>query len=198
MQLLFYRFCYQWCVSCMNSFACARVGKNYASSFVLHILLLSSSGILFQCTQAVIFYFMVGLQMNFWILLGATYVADIASTGIGELVGCMFHQRELAQEILPLIVLPQAIFSGLFVAVPLIPGWIRWVQYTCSLIYANPLALLSEFGDCNAWSCHTILYNVDADEDEAWWYWLALGVIAIISRVSAILLLRKKATKMGY
>jgi len=96
-----------------------------------------------------------------------------------------------------LIILPQAVLSGLFVAVPLIPSWIRWVQYTCSMIYANRLALLSEFGDCKALTCQVILYNVDADKDEQWWYWLALGAIVLVSRVSAIAVLRKKATRMG-
>lgn len=140
---------------------------------------------------------MVGFQMNFWMLLAATYLADIASTGIGALIGCVFQQRDLAQEFLPLVILPQAVLSGLFVAVPLIPEWIRWVQYLCTLVYANRLVLLSEFQDCDTFSCQAILYNVDADEDEIWWYWLALTAIAFGTRVSAILVLRHKATRMG-
>lgn len=75
-----------------------------------------------------------------------------------------------------------------------------WARYLCSLTYAVRLVLIGEFdrdcGDDKADdNCETILRNVEADPDDAWWYWLILAVLFVVFRLLALMLLRKKATK---
>ena len=111
----------------------------------------------------------------------------------------------MASEFLPLLFVPQLLFAGFFVASELIPEWLRWAQYLCSLTYALRLALLAEFGPCadeedlsssgQPNHCRAILENSDAEEDQEWLYWLVLCCLFLAFRLSALLILRKNAKK---
>jgi hypothetical protein len=72
------------------------------------------------------------------------------------------------------------LFSGFFVAPDLIPTWLRWAQYLCTLTYAVRILLVEEFdGNCGSDSdaignCQSLLNDVNANPDETWWNWLVL------------------------
>mmetsp|Transcript_26074 Transcript_26074/g.46209 ORF Transcript_26074/g.46209 Transcript_26074/m.46209 type:complete len:83 (-) Transcript_26074:985-1233(-) len=75
---------------------------------------------------------------------------------------------------LPILFVPQMLFAGFFVAPELIPIWLRWARYLCTLTYAVRIALVEEFGDgCpnedGQDPCKQLLETVDADPDETWW-----------------------------
>jgi ABC-type multidrug transport system permease subunit len=106
----------------------------------------------------------------------------------------------MAQELLPLLFVPQMLFAGFFVAIELLPSWMQWVQYICSLTYGVRLGLLAEFEECSnggddaAINCSRVLSNVNADANEKWWYWVVLIGLFVLLRLWALLLLRAKAT----
>jgi hypothetical protein len=99
------------------------------------------------------------------------------------------------------------LFAGFFVAPHLIPSWLQWVPYVCSLTYAIRILLVEEFQDCGDVypegvqrvranvSCNMLIDNLNADEDDSWWYWLVLVVLFVVLRLSALAILRKKAVK---
>jgi ABC-type multidrug transport system permease subunit len=87
------------------------------------------------------------------------------------------------------------LFAGFFVTPELIPVWLRWARYLCTLTYSIRIFLVAEFEDCSDQNCVTLLDNVDAVSDETWWNWLVLVLLFVVFRVSALLVLRKKATK---
>jgi ABC-2 type transporter len=91
----------------------------------------------------------------------------------------------------------QFLFAGFFVTPDLIPVWLRWARYLCTLTYAVRIFLVVEFEDCSATvkNCEMLLENDDADPDQTWWYWLVLVLLFVVFRISALLVLRKKATK---
>merc|ERR1712137_1034985 len=98
------------------------------------------------------------------------------------------------EEMLPLLFVPQMLFAGFFVAPSLIPVWLRWAQYLCSLTYAVRLILLAEFDrDCGSFEadqqCQTLLGNIEADPDEAWWYWVVLVALFAGFRLAAVIIL---------
>jgi hypothetical protein len=95
-------------------------------------------------------------------------------------------------------------FSGVFIAVNLIPVWVRWSQYLCSLTYGARLALGYEFGDpstCTVSSaagapinnCDLILSRNEVDPDDIWWYWLAMVGLFLGFRLSALMVLKQRA-----
>lgn len=62
------------------------------------------------------------------------------------------------------------------------------------------LSLLLEFDqDCGSEeanrNCQGLLDNVNADPDEAWWYWIVLVGLFVVFRIFAIIILKSKASK---
>lgn len=83
---------------------------------------------------------------------------------------------KLGQEMLPLLFVPQMLFAGFFVAPDLIPVWLRWARYLCSLTYSVRIGLVEEFGDRSDCTmadgespCMNLLESVEADSDDTWW-----------------------------
>mmetsp|Transcript_20220 Transcript_20220/g.55827 ORF Transcript_20220/g.55827 Transcript_20220/m.55827 type:complete len:378 (-) Transcript_20220:318-1451(-) len=146
-------------------------------------------------------YFLIGLQMNFSILFGVTFVLAMGSTALAVLLGAGLESPAMAQEMLPILFVPQMLFAGFFVAPDLIPEWLRWARYLCTLTYAVRILLVAEFEDCDPGnpeandSCNDLLDTVEADPDEVWWNWLLLIVLFACFRSMALFVLRSKATK---
>jgi ABC-2 type transporter len=101
---------------------------------------------------------------------------------------------------LPILFVPQMLFAGFFVTPDLIPSWLRWAQYLCSLTYSLRILLVAEFdrsvAECgDTEQCAKLLDRVNADPDETWWNWLVLVLLFIVFRVGALAILRQKANK---
>jgi len=146
-------------------------------------------------------FFLIGFQANFFLLLAITYALAMASTALAVLLGSGIEDAKMAQEFLPLLFVPQMLFAGFFVAIHLLPEWMQWVQYICSLTFGVRLGLLAEFEGCTsdtdeliASNCSKILSNVNADPSEKWWYWLILGILFVVLRLAALWVLKNKAS----
>ena len=152
---------------------------------------------------SLLFFFLIGFQSNYFLLTTIIYTLSMASTALAVLLGCSIDDAKLAQEFLPLLFVPQMLFAGFFVAVQLLPQWLRWVQYICSLTYGVRLGILAEFEGCAndlenieaAKNCQTVLRNIDASADQKWWYWLVLVALFVVLRVMALYVLKKKANQ---
>jgi len=150
--------------------------------------------------QVLITYFLIGFTMDFFLMLGAVYALAMASTAYAVLLGCSVEEPKLGQEMLPLLFVPQMLFAGFFVAPELIPSWLAWAQYLCSLTYGVRIVSVAEFSECNGDlrgqnNCDTMLSNIGANEDDVWWYWLVLVCIFAVARLAALIVLKRKATK---
>ena len=141
----------------------------------------------------------MGLQSNFFHFLAIEYGLAMSSTAVAVLLGCAVEDPKMATEFLPLLFVPQLLFAGFFVRTELIPAWLRWAQYLCSLTYGVRLALLSEFGDCAAATdinpCQKLLNDNQVKEEDQGLYWGVLWALFVAFRLGGLALLRKKATK---
>jgi len=143
-------------------------------------------------------YFMIGFQIAFYWYFLVTYALAMASTALAVTLGSAVDDPKLAAEMLPLLFVPQMLFAGFFVATDLIPVWLRWAQYLCSLTYALRLMVLEEFTSCTepgASNCQGTIKRIGANEDDIYWYWLVLLGLFVFFRLFALALLTKKATK---
>jgi ABC-type multidrug transport system permease subunit len=143
---------------------------------------------------------MIGFQASFGIFFATVYSLAMASTALAVLLGCAVEDPKLGQEMLPILFVPQMLFAGFFVAPDLIPIWLRWARFLCTLTYAVRILLVAEFDrDCGSEEgdkqCARLLSNVDAVPDETWWNWLVLLALFIVFRAGALFILRKKAIK---
>jgi len=146
----------------------------------------------------IVTYFMIDFQMSFALYIFITYALALASTALAVFLGSSVEDPKLATEMLPILFVPQMLFAGFFVAPDLIPSWLRWAQYLCSLTYSTRLMVIEEFEACSgpgSENCQRIIDSIDAEPDDIWWYWLVLLGLFAFFRVAALLILRKKATK---
>jgi hypothetical protein len=119
---------------------------------------------------------------------------------MGVMLGSAVENPKLGQEFLPLLFVPQILFAGFYVAPDLIPVFLRWARYVCSLTYAVRILLVEEFDrDCGSVrgniNCQDLLESVDAVPEDTWAYWLALVGLFVLFRFTAFVLLQRKAGK---
>lgn len=146
---------------------------------------------------------MISFQSGIGIMYATIYSLAMTSTALAAVLGCSVEDPKLAVEFLPMLFVPQMLFAGFFVRTNLIPVWLRWIQYLCTLTYAIRIILVAEFQSCSndtsnptaAKTCTQLLESVNANEDELWWSWLILVVIFVVFRIVAVVLLRSKANK---
>jgi ABC-type multidrug transport system ATPase subunit/ABC-type multidrug transport system permease subunit len=164
--------------------------------FVSHLASEALQSFVAVIVQSFIVFFMIGYQQTFFQFFVVTYALSMTSTAVSVLLGSMFSDVKLASSMFPLVVVPQFYFSGVFIAINLIPPWVRWSQYLCSLTYASHLSFVYEFGHCDpgmaTTNCEAILRQNGVDQANTWWYWVALMSLFVAFRVVAMLLLRQK------
>jgi ABC-type multidrug transport system permease subunit len=141
-------------------------------------------------------YYLIDFQASFLLLWSIVYTLAMASTALAVLLGCSVVDPKLAQELSPLLFVPQILFAGFFVTPDLMPVWLRWVQYLCTLMYSVRLLLVAEFKSCAETepACATLLDGVNANPNETYWYWIVLVGLFVVFRIAALLILRHKAT----
>lgn len=90
-------------------------------------------------------YWLMGLQGDFILLTLVAWGLGLASSSLALLVSCGVASGQKAIQLAPLTLIPQMLFSGLFLPVEKIPGSLRWVRYLCPLKYAINLMTVVEF-----------------------------------------------------
>ena len=153
----------------------------------------------FESTQCLITYYLIGFQLRFGVYYITLYALAMSSTALAVSFGCAVEDPKIAQEMFPLLFVPQMLFSGFFIIPELIPVWIRWAQYLCALTFGLRIVMLEEFHGCGTASaqtnCNLLVDAIEADRNDVWWYWIVLVCLFIGYRFLALALLRKKATK---
>src|SRR5690349_21179424 len=112
---------------------------------------------------------MIDFQSNFGILYVSIFGLAMASTALAVLLGSSVEDPKLATELLPILFVPQMLFAGFFVIPSLIPIWLRWAQYLCTLTYAIRIVLVEEFHNCDPGNpdandnCERLLDTINAN-----------------------------------
>jgi ABC-type multidrug transport system permease subunit len=154
--------------------------------------------------MVVIVFNLVAFQGSFFMFYATILTLAMASTALSVLLGCSVEDPKIGQEMLPILFVPQMLFAGFFVAPELIPVWLRWARYLCTLTYSVRILLVEEFQGCadeeqtlgtTPPMCTNLLSNIDAEEDETWWNWLVLVTLFFFFRLLALFILQRKATK---
>eukprot|EP00522_Entomoneis_paludosa_P001388 CAMPEP_0172475348 /NCGR_PEP_ID=MMETSP1065-20121228/69819_1 /TAXON_ID=265537 /ORGANISM="Amphiprora paludosa, Strain CCMP125" /LENGTH=673 /DNA_ID=CAMNT_0013233547 /DNA_START=69 /DNA_END=2090 /DNA_ORIENTATION=+ len=149
-------------------------------------------------TQALVIYWLIGFQMGFGELVAVTFTLSMTATAVAVMLGACFDDISNALMLFTLLVVPQFYFSGLFISIELIPSWVAWAQYLCSLTYAARISFAYEFDDCDpglaSENCDTVLEANNVDKDDVWWYWLALLGLFVAFRLGGVAVLRYRAT----
>jgi ABC-type multidrug transport system permease subunit len=174
------------------------VGSYFLARFTIEAVVTAIQILL----MVIVSYWLVGFQMSFTNLFLIMYGLAMASTALSVWLGCVVEDPKLGQEMLPVLFVPQLLFSGFFVAPELMPSWLSWARYIFSLTYAVRIGATEEFGEgtcvggeqANA-MCGGLMDSLDANEDDKWWNWVAMLGLFAFFRLLALYILRRKATK---
>ena len=149
-------------------------------------------------------YFLLGMQGNFILIVLAAWGLGMCSCSVAVCMGCSVGDVKSVSELAPLLFVPQMLFVGFFIRTSLIPVFLRWAQYLCSLKYAMNLIILTEFrltsSSCTSSpaayaNCQSLIKGNDIDEDQYYIYILLLFGLFAVFRIFAAFILQQKAKK---
>ena len=119
-----------------------------AGSFFLGLLLIELPMTFVQSViQVCSAYWIVGFQGSFASWLGIVFCTSVATSSVGWMISTVSKSPLIALQLIPVVFLPQLLFSGLLTDVQLIPPWQNWLEYLCYLKYCLNLAFLAECED---------------------------------------------------
>jgi ABC-type multidrug transport system permease subunit len=151
--------------------------------------------------MTILIYFMVSFNGSFWVYLGTTYGLAMSGTAMAVMLGVLAEgDAKVAQQLLPIMFIPQLLSSGFFVSPSLMPTFLQWAQYVSVLAYAVKILILEEFYNCSdnaieKSNCQNLIDNVGANPDQIPFYVIMLVVYFLIFRAAALYLLRKSAMR---
>jgi ABC-type multidrug transport system permease subunit len=148
-----------------------------------------------QCVVFIVAYWLMELQGNWFFLVLCQTLLCIAAASSALVVGCATANPQNVSQLVPLVVVPQILFTGFFIRISQIPVWLRWAQYLCSLKFSLNLILLVEFSDCEDQQlCDEFVLDPNNVVEDDWWiYVLILVGIFVGFRLWALQLLVSKA-----
>ena len=82
--------------------------------------------------KTIISHFMIDFQMRFGYQFIVYYALAMTSTAIAMLIGSSVEDTKVAVEFLPVLIVPQIMFAGFFIATKLIPVWLRQVSQSAA------------------------------------------------------------------
>merc|ERR1712187_824704 len=107
-------------------------------------------------------YWIMGLHGNFFIMTILSWLLGLASSSLSLLVGCGVGSVQKAVQLAPLVLIPQMLFSGLFVPVSAIPASLRWIKWIVPLKYSINLLAMAEFSYVHDSTRHCLANNTEA------------------------------------
>ncbi|GBG24598.1 ABC transporter G family member 9 [Hondaea fermentalgiana] len=152
----------------------------------------------------IIEYWLVDYQGNFFALVGELFMLSLVSASYAFFAGSLAPDVKSAQEIAPLVFVPQLLFTGLFVSVDQIPVFLRWAQWLCSLTYGLNLGMITEFGGnrcepsnpnspSSVIACQMFLEEMNVETDMVGFYIGMQVAIFALFRIGALFALVWKA-----
>jgi ABC-type multidrug transport system ATPase subunit len=119
-----------------------------AGSFFVALLLIELPiTFVHSAIQVTAAYWIVGFHGSFGAWLGIIFCTSVATSSVGWVISTTSKSPLVALQLIPIVFLPQLLFSGLLADVQLIPSWLNWLEYLCYLKYCLNLAFLAECKD---------------------------------------------------
>ena len=112
--------------------------------------------IIFPILLFLIAYYIIGLYPAFsvFLLSGVLLVfCAVCGTAIGTFISAIFDDVAIALAVLPLVLLPVLLFSGLFVNFGNFPAWLSWLQWASPVRYAFSGLLRNQFSNYTFNNC---------------------------------------------
>lgn len=142
-------------------------------------------------------YWMVGFVGNFAVWVAIVAATAMATSSIGWLITAVTDSPVSALRLVPVVLLPQLLFSGILIHVDLIPYWMNWMEFLCYIKYAVNLAFINETEQFrnSIYIVNLANQNLIDTDNNAWVYALLLVAFVVGVRVIAASLLIYRKNK---
>lgn len=148
---------------------------------------------IFTLIMMLLTYWSISFNGNFLMLFFIFWLQGTVGASLALWLGSLTSNVESAIQLTPILLVPQILFSGVFLRVSLIPSWLRWAQYTCFLKYTINLLTIEEFKDINVNGEIELKDGINLNEDLEWLYFLVLIGLFLLFRISSMYFLQKRA-----
>uniref|UniRef100_A0A0G4H9Y0 ABC transporter domain-containing protein n=1 Tax=Chromera velia CCMP2878 TaxID=1169474 RepID=A0A0G4H9Y0_9ALVE len=153
--------------------------------------------------MAVIFYWMVGLQVDvvrFFLFLAISNAIIFTAQGFFQAVSAVSPTPEMANVIGPLFFVLFFLLSGFFVASDNIPDWIEWFRWFGFIRYGFIALFVNEIEgkDFTRYPAEDILKDYDVENESVWFnamYCSCLGVLYRILAYCGLRFLHRRASE---
>lgn len=150
--------------------------------------------------QYALIYNIMALQGDFITLVFASVALCMATASLGILTGALIDDEKAVNECFPVIILPQLLYSGLFINLSDIHDFLRWAEYLCILKYGIDIGISTEFDpslqSCQgkyAKYCQHEVDNVGSKNDLLWLYWIILILATPFVRFISGIVLKQRS-----
>mmetsp|Transcript_136033 Transcript_136033/g.435113 ORF Transcript_136033/g.435113 Transcript_136033/m.435113 type:complete len:139 (+) Transcript_136033:1566-1982(+) len=130
-------------------------------------------------------------QGDFVVAVCATTLISMAAASTALLAACLVADAKQAMEAAPALFVPQILFAGFFIKMEMIPSFMRWLQYICSLKWGMNIIYINEFIDAPGGK--VVMEANEIKEDNAYIYVIVLLAIFVGFRLLAMVALSRKA-----
>lgn len=138
----------------------------------------------------IVAYWMMGMQGNFVVHVFGTTLISMAAASTALLAACIVKDAKQAMEAAPALFVPQILFAGFFIKIELVPVFMRWLQYICSLKWGMNILLLNEFKDLPG-GAGLIEANEVKEENLPIYYVVLFGIFILFRVLGTVVLSRK-------
>jgi ABC-type multidrug transport system permease subunit len=128
-------------------------------------------------------------SLAFFVLL--TFLLHNAICAIAAMISAGMNSVEGAAALMPVVLVPQMLFVGLFVRIEQIPVWVRWARHLCVLKYAMAAEVLNEFACGDSYACRDWLETNDYHQLSMWENLGAVACFVAGAQVLGALLLKR-------
>eukprot|EP00470_Lotharella_oceanica_P010096 CAMPEP_0170188402 /NCGR_PEP_ID=MMETSP0040_2-20121228/44237_1 /TAXON_ID=641309 /ORGANISM="Lotharella oceanica, Strain CCMP622" /LENGTH=165 /DNA_ID=CAMNT_0010435699 /DNA_START=143 /DNA_END=637 /DNA_ORIENTATION=+ len=112
-------------------------------------------------------YWMVSFQAQFVWMFIPLAMLGMATSSFALCLGAIAPDIRAAMDLLPIAVVPQFLYVGLFIKVKDVPMFFRWPQWICGMKHAMMIMDISEFHERNAANDKYLEDNY-IDRDRTW------------------------------
>lgn len=102
-----------------------------------------------ECLKNAIAFALFKLDANYFLICLITILLSASIAAMAAMISSTLNSVQAATSLLPVLLVPQMLFSGYFVRITQMPEIVRWARWLCALRYATSAAAIAEFGECN-------------------------------------------------
>ena len=121
-----------------------------------------------ECVKDAILHALMGLDGALAVFVLVTFLLSVAIASMAAMLSASLGGVEAATACMPVVLIPQMLFTGVFVRVDQIPRVLRWIRHLCVLKYAIGAEIQNELSCRGSTICRDWIADNDFRDLSMW------------------------------